>query len=236
MPNEDIDKLKSIAKTTWLRYFDDTLGISQDEEKRYSNKLKNNTEVLEYLLDDKINHIIKREDFNKEEWDQMKFKMEIPEHLYNLGEVYNLCIKRGTLTSEERFKINEHVIVSIKMLEQLPFPKGLDNIPLFAGAHHETLIGTGFPRKLSKEDMPLASRVIALADIFEALTSSDRPYKKTKTLSESVKILSFMVKDKHIDEDLFKLFLTSGLYKDYANKYLKKEQIDEVNINDYIKV
>jgi HD-GYP domain-containing protein (c-di-GMP phosphodiesterase class II) len=124
--------------------------------------------------------------------------------------------------------------MTIKMLEQLPFPKNLKNVPLYAGAHHETLIGTGYPRKLKKEDMPLPSRIIALADIFEALSASDRPYKEAKTLSECIKILSFMVKDEHIDKDLFRLFLTSGVYKEYAKAYLLPQQIDEVDINSYL--
>jgi HD-GYP domain-containing protein (c-di-GMP phosphodiesterase class II) len=95
-------------------------------------------------------------------------------------------------------------------------------------------VGTGYPRKLKKEDMPLPSRIIALADIFEALSASDRPYKEAKTLSECIKILSFMVKDEHIDKDLFRLFLTSGVYKEYAKAYLLPQQIDEVDINSYL--
>ncbi len=120
------------------------------------------------------------------------------------------------------------------MLEKLPFPENLKNVPLFAGAHHETLIGTGYPRQLTIDDMPIASRIMAIADVFEALTASDRPYKEPKTLSQSVKILSFMVKDQHLDPDIFKLFLSSGVYKEYANKFLKPEQIDEIDIQQYL--
>jgi len=120
------------------------------------------------------------------------------------------------------------------MLEKLPFPEYLKNVPLYAGAHHETLIGTGYPRQLTIDDMPIPSRIMAIADVFEALTASDRPYKEPKTLSASIKILSFMVKDQHLDGDIFKLFLTSGLYKVYAEKYLLPEQIDEVDIKQYI--
>lgn len=115
--------------------------------------------------------------------------------------------------------------MTIIMLEQLPFPEGLKKVPEYAGAHHETLIGTGYPRKLTKEQMSIPARIMAVADIFEALTASDRPYKDAKTLSESIKILNFMAKDKHIDEDIFKLFLTSGAYKEYALKYLKKNKL-----------
>ena len=120
------------------------------------------------------------------------------------------------------------------MLEKIPFPSQMTQIPEYAGTHHETLIGTGYPRKLTKADLSIPARIMALADVFEALTASDRPYKKAKTLSESVKILSFMVKDEHLDEDIFKLFLKSDLHNIYAKKFLKPEQIDEVDIEQYL--
>jgi len=120
--------------------------------------------------------------------------------------------------------------MTIKMLEQIPFPAHLTKIPEYAGTHHETMIGTGYPRKLSKKDLSIPARIMALADIFEALTASDRPYKKAKTLSESLKIMSFMVKDEHIDGDIFELFLSSGVYMEYAKANLKPKQIDEVDI------
>ena len=232
MSEHDKKRVEEISKHEWIRYFDNTLGISRDERDRYLTYEA--VPAKEFLLADKLNHIVPRVDFDYEEYKRMKFNLEVPEHLYNYGEVYNLCIERGTLTKEEKFKINEHIIMSIIMLENLPLPDYLKNVPLYAGAHHETLIGTGYPRKLSKKDMPLASRMIALADVFEALTASDRPYKEAKKLSVSIKILSKMVQNKHLDEDLFKLFLSSGIYLEYANKYLDKEQIDDVNINKYL--
>ena len=140
---------------------------------------------------------------------------------------------KGTLTKEEFFKIQEHAIMTVKMLEQLPFPEDLKNVPLYAGTHHETLRGTGYPRKLTAKDLPIPSRIMAIADIFEALTASDRPYKPPKKLSESIKILFFMVRDGDLDKDLFLLFLRSGVYLEYAKRYLKPEQIDEVDIEFY---
>jgi HD-GYP domain-containing protein (c-di-GMP phosphodiesterase class II) len=113
-------------------------------------------------------------------------------------------------------------------------PDNLKRIPEYAGAHHETLIGSGYPRKLTAESLSIPSRIMAIADIFEALTASDRPYKKAKTLSESVKILSFFKKDRHIDPDLFDLFLTSGVYRTYAERFLKPEQMDEVDVSKFI--
>jgi len=223
-------RVHTIAQRIWVREFDNTLGLSRDEQKRHPMSLSKQ----EYLLSDKQEHIIPREYFSKEEHDEFGFKIEVPEDLYNLGEVYNLTIEKGTLTKEERFKINEHMIMTIKMLEQLPFPKHLARVPEYAGAHHETLIGTGYPKKLKKEQMSIPARIMAVADIFEALTASDRPYKEAKKLSEAIKILSYMAKDKHIDEDIFNLFLTSGVYLEYAQLHLKAEQIDEIIVSEYL--
>jgi HD-GYP domain-containing protein (c-di-GMP phosphodiesterase class II) len=121
------------------------------------------------------------------------------------------------------------------MLKKLPFPAYLQNVSEFAGAHHETMDGTGYPRRLKKEDMSLPARIMAVADIFEALTASDRPYKKPKSLSESLRIMSFMRNDHHIDPDLFALFLESGVYQEYADRFIDEKQIDEVNIEEYLK-
>ncbi|WP_309497147.1 HD domain-containing phosphohydrolase [Sulfurovum sp.] len=230
-------RVNEIAKQEWQRHFDDRLGLGEVETLRYPTITTDTIlPVTEKLLDNKPEHIVARTNFNYEDYKSEGFKGDVPENLYNYGEVYNLCIEKGTLTEEERYKINEHVIMSIKMLEKIPFPKIFSNIVEYAGTHHETLIGTGYPRQLSKEDLSIPARIMAIADIFEALTASDRPYKKAKTLSSSIKIMSFMVKDQHIDADLFKLFLSTGVYKTYANDFLEPEQIDEVNIDQYLDV
>jgi len=229
------ERVQKIASKEWQRHFDDRVGLGEIESLRYKDEAIEELPTTEKLLDDKSFHIVERENFDYEGYTDEGFKEEVPTHLYNYGEVYNLCIAKGTLSKEERYKINEHVIMSIKMLEKIPFPSQLKNIPEYAGTHHETLIGTGYPRKLTKDELSIPARIMAIADIFEALTASDRPYKKAKTLSASIKIMSFMVKDQHIDADLFKLFLSSGVYKIYAEKYLKSEQIDEVDVESYIR-
>ena len=150
------------------------------------------------------------------------------------NEVYNLCIARGTLTHEERDVINNHIVMTIEMLEQLPFPKNLKRVPEYAGGHHEKMDGTGYPKGLKAEEMSLPARMMAIADIFEALTAADRPYKKAKTLTDSLRIMGFMVRDQHIDPELFELFLESGVYRDYAEKFLLPHQIDDVKIADYL--
>jgi HD-GYP domain-containing protein (c-di-GMP phosphodiesterase class II) len=233
MAPDRIERVRRIAEQTWLRHFDDRLGLSHEELKRYENLAPDTLPVVERLLADKPHHLFQRPP-NKALDPKHGFKLKVPEYLYNHGEVYNLSIGRGTLTEEERFKINEHIIQTIVMLENMPLPPNLRRVPEYAGTHHETLIGTGYPRKLEAKDLSVPSRIMAIADIFEALTASDRPYKKAKTLSESIKILWMFKKDQHIDPDLFDLFLRSGVYKSYAEKYLHPDQIDEVNIAEYL--
>ncbi len=143
-------------------------------------------------------------------------------------EVMNLCIRKGSLTDAERKVIEDHTVVTIDMLSRLPFPKRLRRIPEFAGSHHEKLDGTGYPNHIGGEQLSLQARILAVADVFEALTAADRPYKPPMKLSQAMKILGFMVKDKHVDADVFALFQQSGVYKQYAESHLKPEQIDEV--------
>ena len=150
------------------------------------------------------------------------------ENFLSENEVYNLTIPRGTLTPEERKVINDHIVVTINMLEELPYPKHLQNVPEFAGGHHEKLDGTGYPMGLMKDEMTVQARIMAIADIFEALTAKDRPYKKGKTLSQAMRILGFMKNDAHIDVDLFDIFVKEKIYLQYAEEFLDPEQIDEV--------
>ncbi len=142
------------------------------------------------------------------------------------NELYNLSIRKGTLTNEERNIMNNHALMTMKILDQLPWPRKLNEVPAIAGAHHEKLDGTGYPYGLKAEDISLQSRIMAVADIFEALSAKDRPYKKPMPLSQAVKILGFMVKDNHIDKDVVDLFIKSGLVQEYADKYLDETQRD----------
>ena len=137
---------------------------------------------------------------------------------------------RGTLCTEERYKINEHIVQTLIKLSQLPFPKHLRNVPEIAGGNHEEMDGTGYPKRLKREEMSLMARMMVIADIFEALTAADRPYKKGKTQSESIAIMATMRRESHIAPDLFALFLRSGVYLDYAKKYMRPEQLDMVDV------
>lgn len=144
-------------------------------------------------------------------------------------EVINLSIRRGTLNDDDRKIINDHIVLTIQMLEALPFPRHLKNVPEIAGGHHEKMDGTGYPKGLKRHEMSIPARMMGVADIFEALTAADRPYKKPKSLSESMKIMRIMRDQNHIDPDIFELFVRAGVYRKYAERFLAPEQIDAVD-------
>jgi hypothetical protein len=144
-------------------------------------------------------------------------------------EVKNLTIRSGTLNEEERKIINHHIVATIKMLDALPWPRHLTNVPEYAGGHHERMDGKGYPKGLTREQMSVQARCMGIADIFEALTAKDRPYKKGKTLSESLEILGKFRLNGHIDPDLFDVFVRRKVYQRYAEMFLDPEQIDAVD-------
>lgn len=235
MDPEKITRLDRIATRCWMRTLDDRVGISWEELQRKQRSPARPLPAEEYLLADRDDHIFLRsaKDCLSPDNDY-GFQLNVPKYLYNRGEVYNLSVSRGTLTPEERYKINDHIVQSIIMLKQLPYPKHLVDVPDIAGSHHEKIDGTGYPRRLLGEQMSMPAKMMAIADIFEALTASDRPYKKAKTVSEAIRIMGFMEKDNHIDPDLFRLFLSSGAYLEYAREYLQPEQIDRVDLSRYL--
>jgi len=235
MAEDTIERLKGIATRTWKRTIDDRLGLSWEELQRKERLPRKELPVTEQVLADRNDHLLSRSEKDQlGKKSEYGFILDVPEYLYNRGELYNLSVERGTLTAEERYQINDHIVQTIVMLKQLPFPNHLVDVPDIAGGHHEKIDGTGYPRKLTGDQMSLPAKMMVIADIFEALTASDRPYKKAKKLSDAIKIMGFMHKDNHIDSDLFKLFLASGAYLEYAAEYLLPEQIDEVDISQYL--
>jgi hypothetical protein len=211
MSPEQIARVQQIAERTWLRTLDDRLGLSHEELARKAGMPAQPLPVVEPLLADKPEHRLARRPQDRIESDNpWGFQMKAPEWLYDRGELHNLCISRGTLTEEERYKINEHIVQTIMMLSRLPFPKSLRRVPEIAGGHHEKMDGAGYPKRLRREQMSLPARMMAIADIFEALTAIDRPYKSGKTLSEALRIMARMCEDQHIDPELFELFLRSA--------------------------
>lgn len=152
-----------------------------------------------------------------------------PRPLLTVDEMRDLMIERGTLNEGERAVIQHHVVATIRMLEQLPFPRSLRHVPEYAGGHHERVDGRGYPNGLTREQMSVPARTMAIADVFEALSAGDRPYKPAKTLSECMEIMGRMCLEGHIDPDLFDVFVDEGVYRAYAERFLAPEQIDEVD-------
>jgi HD-GYP domain-containing protein (c-di-GMP phosphodiesterase class II) len=207
--NKDGDKPRSSE--------DIAMSIKQlDEEYALLEELNHGDEFTRDEIIEKIKDIAKRQ--------LLIAKKSLP--LLTDNEITNLSIRRGTLNDEERNIINNHALVTFKMLSLLPFPKKLRHVANYAAAHHEKIDGTGYPFQLSGEQLSLQSRIIAIADIFEALTAKDRPYKKGKTLAEALKIMQFMVKDRHIDSNVYNLFIEQKIYSDYARRELSLHQID----------
>ncbi len=235
MAPEKIERIRRIAERTWLRTLDDRIGMSQEERNRSANVPSPSLPVVERLLADKPGHVTERSvtDHLPVE-NALQFRLQVPRYKRNNGEVYNLCIGRGTLTEEERYAINDHVVQTIRMLSNLPFPKYLKKVPEIAGGHHEKLDGTGYPKRLSGAELSPAARILAIADIFEALTARDRPYKTGRTLSQAITIMASMSRERHIDTELFELFLTSGVYQRYAMRFLEPAQIDKVDVAAYM--
>jgi HD-GYP domain-containing protein (c-di-GMP phosphodiesterase class II) len=203
-----------------------------DEEKiKLLKQLQSDREFInvantggEFFDDDKITRVYKI---------AMQYKVTIngnKQAVINDDEVLNLITKRGTLTAKERQIINDHMKVTVEMLESMPFPKHLKNVPEFACGHHEKMDGTGYPKGLKREQMSTQARIMAIADVFEALTSNDRPYKAPKTLSETLTIMGYMKLDNHLDPDLFDVFIQEKVYIEFANKFLEKSQIDDFDI------
>ena len=224
MEPNDRERLRELAGRRWQRHFDDRLGLGWEERSRFPEPPPA-LPAMETLLADHPWHRIPRppKAIPDPSWG---FKMAIPAHLYNRGELYNLSIPRGTLTAEERYLIQEHMVHTIMMLEGMHFPPEMARVPAYAGAHHETLTGNGYPRGLKADQLPIPARILAIADIFEALTASDRPYKRCHTVSEALSILEDFHRRGTIDGDLLDVFIRSGVWRTYGQRFLRPDQLD----------
>lgn len=213
LTDDDIKRLDKIAEHTFMRYFNRMVGLSWGEKKLINTPSTYTKPEVEHLLQDR------------------------PEQLsgpYNQGELVNLKIRQGTINKAEREKINEHIVTTINMLKNLPFPPELANIVEYAGAHHERIDGKGYPNGLTGDQMSVPAKIMAIADVYEALTARDRPYKEPKKLSEVLTIMRDMKNSGHLDPDLYELFIKSGVYMDYAKEYIDKEQIDDINPEEFL--
>ena len=213
LTDDDIARLEEISQIKFTRYFNRMLGLSWAERDNVPDPRTYEQPSMENLLQNRPDHIFGQ---------------------YNRGELYNLEVRSGTINKEERDKINEHIVVTIDMLKALPFPKELSKVVEYAGAHHERVDGKGYPNGLTGDEMSIPAKIMAIADIFEALTANDRPYKEPKKLSEVLSIMKKMKENGHIDPDLYKVFITSKVYQDYAEQYISPQQIDEINPDDYL--
>lgn len=231
---DDIARLEAIAATPWLRTVDDSQGISWEEARR--RPCRGPLPMTERLIADQPWHIVPHHTPPLGPDHDRGFKLAPPALTFNHGELHNLKVTRGTLTEEERHHINDHIVQTIMMLESLPFPRSLRHVPEWAGSHHERMDGTGYPRGLMGHEMSIPARIMAIADIFEALTARDRPYKTPKKLSECIAIMAQMSEEGHIDPDLFELFLSAGVARRYAEAFLLPEQIDDIDIARYVRV
>lgn len=213
LTKEDIERLDKIAGRSFVRYFNRMTGLSWGEKKLINTPSVYTKPEVEYVLQDR------------------------PEQVagpYNQGELTNIKIIQGTINDAEREKINEHIVTTINMLKNLPFPPELANIVEYAGAHHERVDGKGYPNGLTGDQMSIPAKIMAIADVYEALTAKDRPYKEPKKLSEVLKIMQEMKNNGHLDPDLYELFIKSGVYLDYAKEYIDNSQIDEINPEEFL--
>jgi HD-GYP domain-containing protein (c-di-GMP phosphodiesterase class II) len=217
-----IETAKSGKMLNILSLEEDITAINKalDDDKDFIRRVNIGSEIMRVEDQRRVKDIAKYEFINEDE-KKVKFLSE--------EEVYNLTISRGTLTPEERKVINNHIVATINMLESLPYPKDLARVPEYAGGHHERMDGKGYPKGLTREQMSIPARIMGIADIFEALTSKDRPYKKAKKLSEAMEILGKMKMDNHIDPDIFDLFVQEKIYLRYAEMFLEASQIDKVD-------
>ena len=231
---QDQARLRQIGARRWMRTLDDGLGLSVDETRRLP-RLRPALPAPEPLLADRPEQVVPRPPPERLARDNpWGFRVAQPEHLYNRGELHNLTVSRGTLTEEERYKINEHIVQTLKMLAELPFPRHLRAVPEIAGGHHERMDGQGYPRGLTGEQMSPQARMMAIADVFEALTADDRPYKPGKPLSEALTILQRMAREGHLDAELYELFLRSGTCLAYAKRFMPADQIDVEDVSAYL--
>ena len=213
LTDNDIKRLDKISERSFTRYFNRMTGLSWGEKKLINTPSTYTKPEVEYLLQDRPEQLAA---------------------LYNQGELTNLKIRQGTINAVERKKINEHIITTINMLKNLPFPPDLSNIVEYAGAHHERIDGKGYPNGLTGDQMSIPAKIMAIADVYEALTARDRPYKEPKKLSEVLRIMRDMKNNGHLDPDLYELFIKSGVYMDYAKEYIDKDQIDDINPEEFL--
>jgi HD-GYP domain-containing protein (c-di-GMP phosphodiesterase class II) len=213
-------KADTVAEeATWQAYLEEVRVL--DEERDFLRKANVGGEAMKEADQQRVRDIGSRHKWRDVDANEADF--------LSADEADNLAIRAGTLTQKEREIINYHIVATIKMLEQLPWPKHLTKVPEYAGGHHERMDGKGYPKGLTRDQMSLQARMMGIADIFEALTAKDRPYKPGMKLSQAMGIMANFRKNGHIDPDLFEVFVRQGVYRRYADQFLDPGQVDEVD-------
>lgn len=240
--NTRLDVLAREAEIRWLNHKVEAMEAGHEPdpaaERSYQDSLEELAEIRQFLA--QVN--LGSEQMSQADQQRVRELAQRPyrdasgalRSLLNEEEVYNLTINKGTLTPEERDQINHHMVTTIHMLESLPFPKNLRRVPELAGGHHERMDGKGFPRGLCGDQMSVGARIMAIADIFEALTAPDRPYKAGMKLSESLRILRRMSETGHLDPELFALFIRERIWERYAREHVGPEQLDLADAEEVI--
>jgi hypothetical protein len=224
----DQARLRAIGARTWTPHFDRTLGLSREEQARQAAGGTASLPARERLLADRPEHVVPWEDnappvTKDDPRNRWGFDMHLPPHAAHHGELHNLAVLRGTLNDAERFQAYAHAVHTMTMLSTLPLQGDLTALPDLAANHHERPDGSGYPRGLRGDALGVPDRILAIADIFEALTASDRPYKPPFSLARALETMQGMVRAGHIDAELFALFLRSGVCRRYADEYLAGE-------------
>jgi len=224
MLEQQVEALRAGSNDAHLNGLEQTYQLScgrLEEDREFLHQCNIGGEYMETSDIERVKDIAKRYQWQDEHGRNLPFLTD--------DELYNLCVSKGTLTPEEREIINDHIVITIGMLKSLNFPDEMVDVIEYAGGHHERMDGKGYPNGLTRNDLSIPARMMAIADIFEALSAHDRPYKKAKTLSESLKIMGYMAKEGHIDPDLFDVFIREQVYLRYAKEFLAPEQIDDIN-------
>jgi hypothetical protein len=235
-------RIKTLEKALYVQLLEDKVALLEGRqtnditllEEKYTKEIQTLHEAFSliqisnkgdaFLTNDKVAKI---QEFAKKEW-------KIGDENYYIlteDEAYHLSTQKGTLTTEEREIINAHAKLSVDILNRLPFPKKYQQIPQISGNHHERINGKGYPQGLKGDEISFEARILAIADIFEALTASDRPYKSSMPLSVAMKILYSMAQEGELDKELVKFFYTSGIYMEYAKTFLPQRCIDEITLD-----
>jgi hypothetical protein len=225
MTEQDIQRLHQIGAQTWSRYFDDRLGLSSIEKMALPTK-KLRLPAQEYLLCNKPEHLINEHNINDIDASQ---KVR-----YNLGELYNLSIPLGTLTDEDKQQLNEYIVKTSSLLDDMPIMIKQHNAPQSLSAYHPALNESVYLVNSGNKKLSIAEHILGISYIFEALTSINNPQNRIETLSNAIATMHQLAIDKRIDKHIFKLFLSSGIYLTYAKQFLYEQQIDDVDINQYL--